>query len=822
MAKISGKIFEEMKSSLLMGRYNLLLGAGVSLDSKNGSGDRLVSGGELLGILCKHKGARASSSIQRVFDTLSDDEKIDLVLHRFESCAPGPTVSAISKFYWRRIFTFNIDDALEAAYEQKTSGQTIKSHHFLDDYQEYHNSSDLLIAHLHGWTRQWDRGVVFSRNEYARFIKSVNPWMHVLSQFIPNEPFIIAGTALDEVDLEYYLSLRSEKTIRGDVGPSILVEPFPDAVTHADCKKYGLQLYEGTFLEFLAELEELAPVRQVPGISSIKGIEDNLSQSVSARDLASFGADFEVAPYAQKEPAPNLVLDVSFLYGHEATWKSLQQGQDIERATTAEISYRIQSFLDSPQNEAELILLEDIAGGGKSTILKRIAFNFSSNGVLVLNCRTLHRIDPERFCFIVEKLRIPALIVIDNIADHALSIAGILEKCSDKKILILGAERTYRFEYIRKVLRGLRFLTVSGKQMEASDASRLIEKYYETGLLGNPDIRKNRNKFITKIQADPIAVAACRALNDFSPLDRIIESLKNHSSQSEIFAYLVASIASYSYKPGIRYSVLSAILETSSLSRQFSHIHSLPLTYFDTDKEFCCPLNATISHRMLEGYRASDQELLYEVTSRIAQQIAPYVNRKAIQNRSPEARLAGRLFDYDTIVNYFIPNYALRFYAEQQSAWQWNSRYWGQRALALLDVHRNTRKQDEMSPELRDAIQYARHGVVRERHQLPLTTLGTVLLAQLPITSLSSETVFRDAFEKLSAAIEMEIRLRRISIQPIIALFRGSHAFLSRGHALSAWQHQMLSRYMSDAETEFRDDREIIGLVDDLRAMMTT
>lgn len=103
MAKISGKIFEEMKSSLLMGRYNLLLGAGVSLDSKNGSGDRLVSGGELLGILCKHKGARASSSIQRVFDTLSDDEKIDLVLHRFESCAPGPTVSAISKFYWRRI-----------------------------------------------------------------------------------------------------------------------------------------------------------------------------------------------------------------------------------------------------------------------------------------------------------------------------------------------------------------------------------------------------------------------------------------------------------------------------------------------------------------------------------------------------------------------------------------------------------------------------------------------------------------------------------------------------------------------------------------------
>ena len=64
----------------------------------------------------------------------------------------------------------------------------------------------------------------------------------MLAEILPAESFIIAGTSLNEVDLEYYLSARNAATPVEEGGPSILIEPNPDAATEADCAKNGLIL----------------------------------------------------------------------------------------------------------------------------------------------------------------------------------------------------------------------------------------------------------------------------------------------------------------------------------------------------------------------------------------------------------------------------------------------------------------------------------------------------------------------------------------------------------------------------------------------------
>ena len=53
---------EAIASSLRGGKYNLLLGAGVSLDSKNSLGELLPSADRFRRDLCKLKGARDSLS----------------------------------------------------------------------------------------------------------------------------------------------------------------------------------------------------------------------------------------------------------------------------------------------------------------------------------------------------------------------------------------------------------------------------------------------------------------------------------------------------------------------------------------------------------------------------------------------------------------------------------------------------------------------------------------------------------------------------------------------------------------------------------------
>src|SRR5438128_1307790 len=106
--------------------------------------------------------------------------------------------------------------------------------------------------HLHGWVGKAQNGFVFSHAEYARVMTTLNPWMHLLSEILATEAFIIAGTSLNEVDLEYYLSHRTDATPRRDRGPSLLITPNPDAATEADCKRHDLVLVRATFGEFLA------------------------------------------------------------------------------------------------------------------------------------------------------------------------------------------------------------------------------------------------------------------------------------------------------------------------------------------------------------------------------------------------------------------------------------------------------------------------------------------------------------------------------------------------------------------------------------------
>jgi hypothetical protein len=280
-------------SSIRAGQYNLLLGAGTSLDSTNAKG-HLPSAEQFRLELCQLKNARKTSTLQRVFSTLTPSEIATEVVPRFQNCTPGPSVKKIPKFIWRRIFTFNIDDALEAAYKTDQSHQISQIFHFEDNYTEVSESSEVPIVHLHGWVGTPTRNYVFALSEYVRQIRAINPWMVVLTQFMRVEPFIIAGTSLDEVDLEYYLAHRTPATSRSDRGPSILVEPSPDSVTQRDCEKYGLLLFKGTVEEFWDYIAACVPNRPTPIELVPKNIQTLFPAGVPKRSIVSFSADFEL------------------------------------------------------------------------------------------------------------------------------------------------------------------------------------------------------------------------------------------------------------------------------------------------------------------------------------------------------------------------------------------------------------------------------------------------------------------------------------------------------------------------------------------------
>lgn len=261
--------WDKIEHGIRSGGYNLLLGAGVSLDSFSSPNSHSYRNKKLPGagtltedILALKPGVKKSSSLQRIFRTLNDAEIQDHITERFRETVPGETVKLITNFRWKRIFTLNIDDALENAYHSNdASPQKPVIVNYRDPFSEFPNKFDVPVIHLHGLATRPKDGYIFDINTYMKSVSDNNIWCHILGNIIRSEPFIVMGASLDEPDITYFISERDDKSVRIDRPPSILVEPFPDDATEVDCNDFELNLAESTAEIFLKKLDDKFPNR---------------------------------------------------------------------------------------------------------------------------------------------------------------------------------------------------------------------------------------------------------------------------------------------------------------------------------------------------------------------------------------------------------------------------------------------------------------------------------------------------------------------------------------------------------------------------------
>ena len=182
---------------------------------------------------------------------------------------------------------------------------------------------------------------------------------------------------------------------------------------------------------------------------------------------------------------------------------------------------------------------------------------------------------------------------------------------------------------------------------------------------------------------------------------------------------------------------------------------------------------------------------------------------KAIMRRSLEARLAGRLFDADKIVKpLLVEEWPRRSHVSVQKLWEWNSRYWEQRALLQAET------------DIAMGVQFARHAVAIERHPFPLTTLGKLLLQAMENESSGRAPLFDEAFETLSSAIENAVTLSRISVHPFGSLLSGVSRYLELGGTLTTHQRLSTDRFRAEARSRFSGDALIGEVLNRLDTLM--
>lgn len=809
---LEDEILSELKVGLFAGHYNLLLGSGASLDSFGSDRQPLIGAKTLTRTLNDLKGVDSGTPLSRVSLLLSPDEVKTHLTDRYRGCRPGETVQQLPKFLWKSIYSFNIDDCVEAAYEADIErAQSLDSINFNASFRTPDNASTLSLIHLHGWVRDAEVGYVFSTSQYGKVTREINPWMQVLSELIASEPFIISGTSLNEPDLEFYLASRNENSPRANRGPSILVEPYPDAITHKLCQQHNLVLVQATLADFLKWLGKkfgksptLADL-VVPPISELfYPVPSSLSQ------VAFFSAFDLIRPL---NGSPEDGKYSAFFYGREPTWRDLAASVDVPTQDDQNLSSAVREFLDHPQSNNAIYMLSAEPGTGKSTCIRRVAYDLARSGKVVFSLKAGSTINTEHVLSCLANVRKPFVVLIDRAGDHVTLMHTLaLSDQISTHFLILAADRAYRENHIERTLGNVELFYFDSFKWTESMLFKLIEQYRMRGLVGATGAIRDQSKFANSLKNDVVAIATCRILNDFKPLEKIVKSIWNDATPVTRRTYLTVALAHHCNPVGITYSILQAAQDNPDLKKQFDYFGPLPLSYSPDNDDYVIPLNTTIADKILTLTSSEKSDLLLEAFINLANAIAPYVNRRTSIQGIPEARLAGRLFNAEKVVKHLLGlKLGGKFYETSQARWEWNSRYWEQRALFTQAF------------DLDLAVQYARQAVAIEGHPFPWTTLASVLIRKLETAPSMRDALFLEAYESLKLALRREeVRDWRPTAPPYATLFHGTLSYLREGGRLSSQQLNFINDQIGKAQHFFVRDLKLQAACTSLLSAMSS
>jgi len=655
----------------------------MSLDSVNNNGEHLRGVTDLTARLCAITDTAPTTTLQRVATLLTPAQREEELVRHYNCAKPGHSVAGISRYLWRRIFNFNIDDVLEKSYAQDNRPmQELDSLTYASTFEPTPVRDRVQVIHLHGFVGEPETQFVFSLVDYARMIQDANPWVALLAGILPTEPFIVSGTSLNEVDVQAFLRPRENPAPQRARGPSLLVEPRADRITKEDCRRLNLVLVEASIGEFFEWLQELIPAPPTIADLVIPGRAAVLTDTVDQRTKLRFFSDFQLVSPAE---LPRPITPSPFLYGREPSWGDIQAHVDMERS--ANLAFLRELTVPHDPAKAQVICLTDdeaIGGTGKTTILKRVGHDLAARGEVVFYRVGEYRADVQVAATCLRACVKRPILLYDNLADHADEVLS-LSDTARTPFVVLGADRRYRLRHLDNVLGSGQWKSSVAKNPTNAEYRSLIEVYARADLLASDEFVKHPARAVRRIEGDPLAIAVCRLLNDFRPLDIIAQSMWNHGPAVHHLPYLIACLAHHCHYTGLRLQLLHSAVPHPNLPEMFDDATALSLDLHPDSDDFVVPTNQTLGDAILRFASEQAPQVILDAFVRLAGVLAPYVNRAAIVRRSSEALIARRLFDADRIVKPFLQNRAELFYAEVQQQWRWNSRYWEQCALLAAD-----------------------------------------------------------------------------------------------------------------------------------------
>lgn len=386
-------VINENDSRLLIGAIDrgeaaLFLGAGASASSTTRDGQPIRQGTALAKLVASRAGLPYSDeSLPEVLGgslgrRLSAVQFHAILKSEYTGVQPSKELVELLGYTWKRLYTWNIDDALENIRSGVQRRRYFNG--MIDKVTDHEELEFLHVVHLHGEAIKPEHGFIFSPAEYnARLTQDKHDWYRLAaSDYVSYFPIFI-GSKLNEPIMSAELD-RARPNPDSGLGVAFLVTP--DTFTEVQLANFAARnivTIKATLAEFVSWLKakvggRLTPVDVVRKNSAL--IEEIAAQAnLTDADIRTAQSIVLHTWSDAKRRADSLQgLEKSkfargYLQGNPPSWRLAATDIPVWLERTESL-YR--ALADSIQNRDRCFLVYGQSGSGKTTALMQALLKY--------------------------------------------------------------------------------------------------------------------------------------------------------------------------------------------------------------------------------------------------------------------------------------------------------------------------------------------------------------------------------------------------------------------------------------------------------------
>lgn len=757
--------FDAFMHSVALGRYNLLLGAGASADSLDRHGDPMPIGRMLKDEIASSfnlKGAH-DKSLKRVYalaDGATDSRGRTLpefIKDRFTGTRPAGWLDDLLRIQWESMWTLNVDDTIEAASQRigPAARQQLRSVSWTDrHYQADRRRDELVLVHLHGKAHRAHKRneLIFDISGYTTSLQDQHRWLKIFGDDFPSKPFIIIGASIDEeIDLQ---DIFNEGRVSDTTTPSLIVLKSIDDFQDKEYRKYGLIPVRATGEDFVEAVKAALP----EFLDLLTDDELGITESTPRESLRFLDQWKRLSPTPEplRPPKHDLYL------GHEPNWFDATHDFISRRPAVKQIKDSLSKF-DAGRSTAAVIVFGD-AFSGKSSVLFRIGLELDQEGHRPWLFTGDSALDVEAALYWL--MREPkAVLIIDNASDFAHDVKAMLGEARARKLTakVLLFERARRARHVSDMLLGENAVEVAvPSRLSAHETATLVDTLKNKRRLGVLTNMTNQERKAFFLKHDRELFSAMAALEDGRGFQqRVIDELAKATSRKQKDLLAATSLSSRLGYP-LPFELTRTSANVSPVEAQ--HLVGDELAdMLEVARDGIRTRHRIFGELLIDELPVSERR---DVIVRLALAVAPYVSPQAIRGATLYYRIARGLMGAEILSELLggSSDLVLSVYGDLESAYDWNARFWDQRALAAADAN-----------EFEPAFSWAQQAVARKRDALSLTTTGKVLMLRAVSEARSGvwpTTTFENAEQYLRDARHLEGSRAEYPIETFLTYIR--------------------------------------------------